>query len=335
MAPVKFAFLGAKRDVSPWLLQSLSRVGTFEAICDEDAERYVAKLHVRWAFSDLSAMLREAEPDGVVLSRPLGDRARLIKQCLAAGAGVLVTGAPGSATACKRLASFSKLSGRFVLAAPAIRFSPAILLARRLVESGKLGSPISMAIHSTRRGSPRTSVDDHGAVPSDQVFEAVDLIHHLIGPLQQVFACVHGDGALIASAITVPGVPVSLVFHASGQAEAVGLELEIRATDGTRLCVDRNQQLLCVTGSRVNAAHRVAMAMADPAVELGYDGLMAEFRRHVEAGRTGLGLVGAVTAITSATEAVFASAERRRPVVPKQVRAAPGKQTAASIGTAG
>lgn len=334
MPSVKIAFVGATREVSPWLLQSLGRIGTFEAICDKNAERDAAKLPARWAFSDLSLLLREAEPDGVVLHQPLGDRARLIKQCLAAGAGVLVTGAPGSAAACKRLASFSKLSGRFVLAAPAIRYSPTVLLARRLIESGKLGAPVSMTLHSTRRGSPRAGAEDHGVVPSDQVFEAVDLIHQLIGPIQQVFAIVHSDGALVASVMTAPGVPISLVFHGSGPSEAVGLEMEVRAADGTRLHIDRNLQLLCGNGSRVDAARRVALAMADPAVELGYEGLMAEFRRHLEAGRTGLGLVGPVGTLVAATEAVLASAERRRPVVPKQPRTGRESATVGSVGAA-
>lgn len=321
MSSTRLAFVGPARDASPWLLRSLARIGRFEAICGDDAEQDAAKYHARWAFGDLAALLREAEPDGVVLQQPLRDRAPLIKQCLAAGVGVLVTGAPGSAAACKRLASFSRLSGRFVLAAPAIRFAPALLLARRLVESGRLGAPISLTLQSTRRGSPRTGAEDHGAVPSDQVFEAVDLVHQLIGPVLQVFSMAHADGALVASGMTAPGVPVSMVFHASGTAEAVGVELEIRAADGSRLRIDRNLQLLCGNGSRLDAAHRVSLPTADPALELGYEGLVGEFRRHLGAGRHGPGLVGSIGAVVSATEAILASAARGRAVVPKPVRA--------------
>ncbi len=57
MPSVKLAFLGPARDVSPWLLQSLGRVGTLEAICNEDAERDAARFHARWAFSDLATLL--------------------------------------------------------------------------------------------------------------------------------------------------------------------------------------------------------------------------------------------------------------------------------------
>ncbi|MBN2560070.1 MAG: hypothetical protein JXQ75_03975 [Phycisphaerae bacterium] len=325
MPPVKLAFVGSARDASPWLLSSLARVGTFEAICDEDADGGAARHHARWAFSDLATMLREAEPDGVVLHKPLGDRPRLIKQCLAAGAGVLVAGPPGGAAACKRLASFSKLSGQIILAAPAVRYSPAMLLARRLVESGKLGAPVSMTLQSTRRGSPRVDSEDRGAVPNDQVFEAVYVVHHLIGPIERAFAMEHEDGALVASAMTVPGVLVSMVFHASGPSEAVGIEVEIHAADGTRLQIDRGLQLLCGNGSRVDAAHRVALGTVEPAIELGYEGLAAEFRRHLEAGRSGSGLLGPVGAATAATEAVLGSAARGRPVAVKQAKPGSGR----------
>ncbi len=335
MPSVKLAFVGSARDVSPWLLQSLGRVGTLEAICNEDAERDAARFHARWAFSDLATLLRETEPAGVVLHQPLELRARLIKQCLAAGAAVLVPGAPGSAGSCKRLGSLCKLSGRFVLAAPAVRFSPAVLLARRLVESGKLGPPISMTVHSTRRGATRTGSQDRGAVPSDQVFEAIDLIHHLIGPVQRVFAVAHDDGALVASLTAEQGVPVGLVFHGSGPAEAVGVEMEIRAADGTRLHMDRNQQLVCGNGSRVDVAHQVALPMADPAVELGYEGLLAEFRRCIQSGRAGLGLVGQVPATVAATEGLFASVARGRVVALKQVSTGLEAASAGSIGALG
>lgn len=322
MASVRFAFIGPTREASPWLLQALARVGTLEAICDEYAEQDAAKHHARWAFSDAAAMLAEAEPDGVVIHRPLGDRARLIKQSLAAGAGVLLTGTPGSAATCQRMGTFSKLSGRFVLAAPALRYAPAVLLARRLIESGKLGAPISMTLQSTRRGAARMNADDHGAVPSDQVFEAMDLVHHLIGPIQQTFAVAHSDGALVASVMTSPGVPVSLVFHASGPSSAVGVEVEIRASDGSWLRIDRNLGLSCGNGNRIDAAHQVALGAVDPAVELGFEGLVAEFRRYIEAGRAGVGLVGPVAQVMAATEAVLASAARGRAIVPKPAKTA-------------
>lgn len=305
--------------VSPWLLSSLSKVGTLEALCGETAERDAARYHARWTFPDLTTLLKESEPAGVVLSQPLSARPRMIKECLSAGAAVLVSGPPCRALACNRLSLFAKLSGRSILAAPAIRFAPAILLAKRLLDSGKVGVPISMSVHCTYRGAPRQGSDDDGPIPADQVFEVVDLVHFLLGPLAQVSAVAHGDGVLAAVGTSLSAVVVSFVYHASGAAETVGLGLEIRGADGTFLRVDRDARLLCANGSRVDAAHRSTLASADPAVELGYEGLAAEFRRLATSGRTGAGLIGPVGTVMAATEALLESAAKKRPVTVKTV----------------
>jgi predicted dehydrogenase len=212
---------------------------------------------------------------------------------------------------------FAKLSGRSILAASAIRFAPAILLAKRLLDSGKVGVPVSMSVSCTWRGSPRQGSDDDGAVPADQVFETVDAVHFLLGPLAQVSAVVHDDGVLLATGTCLSSTVISLACFASGPAEAVGIELEIRGADGTILRVDRDARLICANGTRVDAAHRSTLASADPAVELGYEGLAAEFRRLATAGRGGAGLIGPVTAVVATTEAVLESAAKRRPVAVK------------------
>ncbi len=322
MPSVRLAFCGPTRDVSPWLLRSLSRVGTFEAVCGDNADHAASSFHARWAFSDLAGMLQEAEPEGIILHQPPADRARLIKQCLAAGCGVLVTGAPGSAAACKRLASFSKLSGRVVLAAPPMRYAPAVVLARRLISAGRLSSVISMSLHSTWRGSASLGVGDNGAVSADQVFEAVDMVQQLIGPVQRVFAAAHDDGALVASLMTSAGTPVSVVLHSRGATDAIGLEMDIRGADGTRLRLDRDFRLRCGNGSRVDAAHEAGLPTVDPGLEMGFEGLVAEFRRRLQSGRGCPGLVGPVDSVVSATEAVLASAARGRIMVPKLQRGA-------------
>lgn len=313
MSPPKLAFVGPSHSAAPWLITALRRQGTFEALCDVDAEREAARLQVRWTFSDLATMLREAEPIGVVLSQPMRDRPRLIKQCLSAGASVLLTGAPCSAGAAGRLSLFARLSGRCVLAAPAVRFSPVVMLARRLLDSGKLAAPISMTLHATRRGSPRGDFDDHGPVPADQIFEAVDVVHHLLGSLKQVSTVPHADGVVVVAAETTGGVPVSLVLHASGPAEAIGVELEIRSSDGACLRIDRTCELTCGNGSRVDAVHRPTLAASDPIIELGYEALIGEFIRLLRPG-SAAGLVGPVHQTMAATEAILASAARGRPV---------------------
>jgi predicted dehydrogenase len=317
MTTARFGFVGPMHGVSPWLLAALAKVGTLEAICGDATERDSARFHARWTFPDLATLLRESEPTGVVISQPLTVRPRMIKECLTAGAAVLVIGPPSRASACNRLGLFAKLSGRAILAASVPRFAPAIMLAKRLLDSGKVGVPISLSVHCTHRGAPRHGPEDDGPVPADQLFEGVDLVHFLLGPLAQVSAVAHNDGVLAAIGTTLSSVAVSLVFHASGAAETVGLELEIRGADGTFLHVDRDARLLCANGSRVDGAHRTTLAAADPATELGFDGLAAEFRRLATSGRSAAGLIGPVGPVVAATEALLTSAAKNRPVAVK------------------
>lgn len=317
MTTARLAFVGSARDVSPWLLQSIARVGTFEAICGRNAEEDIRRYHARWAFKEPAALLKEAEPQGVVLSLPLAGRPHLIKECLAAGVGVLVLGMPASASACTRLHSFAKLSARVLCAAPAIRFSPAVLVARRLVASGKFAAPLSMSVTSTLRKPP--SIGDRAdlSIAGDQVFEAVDLVNHLVGPIAQVFAVSHEEGSLAVTGLTDGGVPVSIVCHARGAAELVGIEFELRASDGARLRMDRNCRLSCGNGSRVDAFHAASLGEVDPALELGFEGLVADFGRRLLGKSDGAGVVPPARAVVAMTEAILSSASKRRVMAPR------------------
>lgn len=310
MSPPRLAYVGPAHEAPMWLFTALGRVGRFEALCDEHAGGDASRINARWTFDDLATMLREAEPDGVVVATALAVRGRVIKECLAAGAGVIVTGLPAPARDCPRIATLAKLSGRPVLAAPASRFSPAILMARRLAESGKVGRPISMMIRSTRRGSVRDGEDPDAPAPVDQVYEAVDLVHHLVGPLVRTAAMGHPEGALAVAAMTVDGVPVSMVCHSTGPVEVVGLELETRGSDGSCLRVDRDGRLHCGQGARVDAFHGPSLATVDPVVELGYEGLIAEFARCLQAD-SGRGIIGRVGEIAKVTESILRTTGRR------------------------
>jgi len=309
MATPRLAFVGPAHGASPWLLAAMARVGRFDALCDDHAERDAGRFHARWTFDDVENMLAEAEPDGVVVSASLADRSRIIRQCLSAGAGVLVLGPPGTVRDCTRVATLAKLAARPVLCAPASRFSPATLLAKRLVESGRLGRPISMLIQSTRRGGVREGEDPDAPVPVDQVFEAVDLVHHLVGPLTRSTAVGHLDGVLFATCLTVDGVPVSIACHSSGSVESVGLEYDVRASDGSALRVDRDGRLRCGTGSRIDGSHEPRLATMDPVTELGYEGLLAAFSRCLQS--TSGGVVGRVAEMTKQAESILRDASRQ------------------------
>lgn len=327
MSLPRLAFIGPTHTVSPWLLQAVRRHGTLEALCDAHSERDAARFQARWTFTDVDALLREAEPDGVVLGAAQGARHRLIKQCLASGANVLLTSAPCSSGMANRLAILAKLSGRVVQASPAIIHCPAALLARRLLDSGRFGRTISLSLRSTRRGSPRDDFDDHGPVPVDQVFEAVSLIQFLLGPLRLVTAMAHGEGVLMAAGMSVENVPVSISLHASGPAEALGVDVEMRSQDGSILTMDRAGGLICRNGSRVDVCHQPSLAASDPVVELGFDALVSEFVRRSRPGGAS-GLAGPVLPVLAGAEAILASAAKGRPAAPRVARTARSSEPA-------
>ena len=314
MASTRFGFIGSPRDASPWLLKSLATLGTLEAVCDENVGHEAARIPARWFFTRLSALLGEAEPDAVAVGKPLGLRPQVIKQCLTHGTAVLVAGAPGRGADCRRLVSLSRVAGRVLLAAPAIRYSPALVLARRLVEAGKLDTPVLMTVESSRANSDFRREGDSGPIPLDQVFEALDVVYTLIGPVQTVYAVAHAEATLVAAAVTEGGVPVSLVLDSNGRAEDTGLRAEVRAADGMRLLIDKNLQVTCGDGARVDATHRFAVATAEPAIELGYEGLVAEFCRLMRDPRADRGLTDQAWGALIAAEAVMASVTRGRPM---------------------
>lgn len=313
MSLPKLAFVGTPQAVSPWLMHALRRHAVFEAICGDEPERDAAKYQARWAFTDAESLLREAEPVGVVLSVPVRQRARLARMCVAAGAGVLVAGVPCRSAESRRLSLYAKLAGRCILGASPICYSPAFLLALRLIESGRCGRPVSMTVTSTRRGSPHADVDAAGSIPVDQTLEAVELLHALVGPLQEVCGFEHEDGVLAASGRTQSSAAFSIVLHACGPIEAVGTSVELRASDGTILRLERDCRLWCGNGSRFDAAHLPTLSASDPSVELGFDGLVSEFVRLLRAGQP-TGLLGPAAEVLVGVDALQAGARRGRTV---------------------
>jgi predicted dehydrogenase len=302
MISPKLAFIGSTHQAPAWLIHAIRKHGTLEAVCDESPRRDADVFQARWIYSNVDDLLREAEPSGVIVLRPCRERYGIIKQCLGSGASVLIPGIPCALARWDRLATMSKLAGRTVLSASPARFAPGVSVARRLIESGKFGTPMSLALHITRRGAPREGLDDQGPVAADQVFEAADLVQTLIGSIREVTSAAHQEGTMMVVGRTTADTPFCLELHASGPPETLGLELELRSVDGTCMRIEKSGQLFCSNGSRVDAMYRPTLATSDPAVELGYDGLVGEFVRWVVAG-------GAVPADSTPFETVIAASE--------------------------
>jgi len=325
MNPPRIAFVGRPDLASPLLLRAIEQTATFEALCCPDAEEAARRYHARWSFDDLDAMLRETQPDGIVLSVGPARRPALIKTCLSAGISVLVPDAPGPANGCTRLSSIAKLCGRTILAASPARFAPAILLARRLIDSGRISQPLLGSIHITRRGQAREDETDRGCIPLGLAFEAMDLIHHLFDGVDSI-SCMPQEDAAVATVRTAGDVAISLLLQANGAADAEGTTLEVRGRDGTRITIDTDGRLICGNGSRLHATHRPTRIAADPCVEFGYIGMLEEFGRCLKTARSPHGMPGPAAAVTASAEALLASAVKGRAVSPGgKVRTKPAR----------
>lgn len=318
----RLALVGSTHEVSPWLLHALRRHASFEAICDENPRRDAALQNARWTFTDIQSLLEESEPAGVVITLPPNYRHDVIKKCLPSGASVLTMGLPCKASRLGRLSLMAKLAGRSILASSPLRFAPVALLARRLIDSGKFGEPMSLSIQSTRRGAAREGLDDCGPIPSDQVFEAVDISQYLFGPITEVSCTTHDEGAAMIVGRTDRNLPFSMVLHASGPPEALGIDLEMRSLDGTIMRIGRGGSLSCGNGSRVDAMYRPGLANSDPIVELGYDGLIAEFARLVVAEPGGAREQDTLAAVVEACEAILTGCNTGRKISVKLAESA-------------
>jgi len=315
VTPPRIAYVGRPDRVSPWLLRAIEQTATFEAICSPEAGEAARRYHARWSFDDLDAMLGETQPDGVILAIGPANRPAIIKQCLSAGIAVLVPDAPGPSAACVRLANIARLSGRTLLAASPLRFAPAVLLARRLIDSGRISEPLLATLHLTRRGQAREDETDRGCIPHGLAFEAMDVIHHLFDGVEAV-SCMPQEDAAVAVVRAAGGVAISLMLQSNGAADAEGMTLEVRGRDGSRITIDADGRLLCGNGSRMHAAHRPTRLAADPCVEFGFTGMVEEFCRCLRLARSSSGMPGPAAAVTASAEALLASAAKGRPQSP-------------------
>lgn len=282
----RLAYAGPIDAVSPWLLRGIGQsAGLFAAVCCDSAaqaERAAGDFHARWPFHGVRTMLQECQPHGVIAAGSLARRAEIVRLCAASRVPVLSVGLP--------LAPAARGGGRpdaFVWNAAAGRFSPAGVMAKRLLESGKVGEPISISIGVTRCRAARDAEESAWPVTRDTLFEAADWAVALAGPIREVFARGHPDGAIAATVVGATDVPMSLRVHEHGGPDQAGVTLEIRGSDGALLTLDRHMRLKLRSGTRVLASHAPSPGVSDPAVECGYVGLVNEFVRKIADGRGG------------------------------------------------
>jgi len=317
---IRLALAGDIRDVPTALLHAIAAESIrFEAICDSDAARAETAARTygaRWPFDDLDQMLREAEPDAVIVAAPLARRSRWSKTCLRSRAAVLILGAPASTVGeCRTLLTASRQVNRQVMVGLPQRFSPAFLRGRRILESGRMGPLASLDISMTW---PRQATAEEGpehSVPFDLMFEAADRLRSCGVKPFKVWAVERPYGHLVAMVVGTDGVVGSVALHHTGTPQSAGSRMELRSEDGGLLLVEDDVNLECTVGSQLVGRHHPRFGAGDdPRVERGFTGMIAAFATALRA-RQGVpyGLPSAMASVALA-EATFKAARTGRAV---------------------
>ena len=194
-AQLRYAIIGCGAGVAALHLEALSKLQNIEvvAMCDIDLERGQKRAITGDCpfFLDHEVLLRERRPDVAVICTPHPDHPRLAKDCLRAGAHVLVEKplAVDVADADEMIATAER-AGRLLGVSFQERFRPATEYARAFMQSGRLG-PVIRVLSSEpwlrtaayyRSASWRgTWKGEGGGVLLNQASHTLDLLCHLTG----------------------------------------------------------------------------------------------------------------------------------------------------------
>ena len=280
---VRLAVAGDIGVLPPPLLQSIAAEDVrFEAVFDPDSSRSETAARTygaRWPFDDLEQMLREAEPDVVVVAGTNDQRAQWAKTCLRRHAAVLILGAPGtSLTECRALSRVARKANRQVMVGLPQRFSPAGVRTRRLLESGRLGPVSAVDLVMTWPRDPGRDESSERPVPYDLAFDAADRLRSCGIEPQRVWAVERPYGHIAAMVLSTDGVTATMGLHHTGTPQSSGNHLELRSEDGGLLIIEHDVDLTCTMGSQLVARHHPRLGAGDdPRVECGYAGMITAF----------------------------------------------------------
>jgi len=319
MAAIKLAWAGSTAAAPGGLLSACAnaRAG-FEGLFDPDAaaaEAAARRYGARWPFPSLAEMLREVEPDLVIVADHLDRRADLIRQCLRARASVLCVGAPAAKPAAvTRLAQTAARADRTVMIACGWRLSPAGVQARGLVEAGRIGEPLAVECSLVRPALAGLPAEAGLPVDRDLLLEAFDTASWLVGRPRAVYATSPADG-MLAAVLGLGGRASATVWvHRAGETNATAGRLVVRGAEGRRL--------LIVDGCRLEARNAQALlaeyaprlgAGAEPVVETGVQGTIDEAVAAAARRRQPVGRVEDLLPAVAAVDAAARSLRNHRP----------------------
>lgn len=273
---VRFGIVGCGA-IGPTHATAISRLPDAElvAVADPVAERAAEladRFGVRGVYRDTASLLADPEVDVVCLCTPSGRHADGAIAALEADKHAVIE-KPMDVTveACDRLIAAQQRTGRLVSVVSQHRFDPATKRVKELVDQGKLGrlALVTAEVKWYRTqayydgGDWRgTAALDGGGALMNQGVHMVDLLLHLAGPVQTVYAQTR---TAAHERIEVEDVAVATLAFASG---AVGtLVATTAAYDGLPARID----LFGTTGSVIleGEAIKLLKLRDDPAEPVG------------------------------------------------------------------
>ncbi len=159
----------------------LSELGVLSAVCDIDrsrAESYARK-HGVTAYGDVDEMIQNERLDGVTIATPATTHFAVASKTLRAGINSFVEKPmTSSLKEGEELIEVAKQSGKILTVGFIERFNPAISELKKIINEGKLGSPILFQYHrENRRGD---NITDVGVVKDASVHD-IDTARWLFG----------------------------------------------------------------------------------------------------------------------------------------------------------
>ncbi len=164
---------------------------TLTAVCDADhqlAERIARRCLAEHVHSDVSTLLAEETIDAAIVAVPTADHLSVAFRCLAAGVPVLIEKPMASDEAeCDRIIAEASRRGCPLMVGHVERFNPAIAKLKEFLDQRFLGNVYY--VETSRSGPfPRRLYGSKDGVVIDLAVHDLDLIAHLFGGLQQLYA---------------------------------------------------------------------------------------------------------------------------------------------------
>jgi UDP-N-acetylglucosamine 3-dehydrogenase len=148
--------------------------------------RFVAQRHGVPAYADHRELLAAQHPDIVSVAVPTAAHLEVVRDCLAAGAHVLVEKPiAASMDEGRDMLALSRSAGRTLTVGHVERFNPAVIELRRRLQEGALGRVFE--IRSRRMGPFPARVRDVGVVV-DLAAHDLDIMRWLVGEVARVYA---------------------------------------------------------------------------------------------------------------------------------------------------